>query len=110
MQRENIVTYVADRLKMMRKIKRLTLENVAQKMGVSRKQVQNYENCNCSIPLVRLYQLAEVLDINVSFFVEGIDKKPNSLSNDDLQVIYILKNIKDREVRNNIVAFIKSLQ
>ena len=37
-----IVKHVAKRLKIMRKLKNLTLEELSLSLGVSRKQLQNY--------------------------------------------------------------------
>jgi transcriptional regulator with XRE-family HTH domain len=54
-----IVKHVAKRLKIMRKLKNLTLEELALSLGVSRKQLQNYEHCTSAIPIKRLFKLAK---------------------------------------------------
>ena len=109
MQQNNIDAYVAERLKMIRKIRGITLKNIAGRMGISCKQMQNYETCNCAISLVRLQQLAEILNVNVGYFVDGIEEKKNSLTNEDLRLVYKLRSIKDSEVKKNICELISGL-
>ncbi len=108
MQNEEIMPYIAERLKLLRGLRKLSLEKIANQMGLSRKQIQNYENCNCAIPVVRLWQLANIMKVNMDFFWEGMNEN-NANSNDDLQLIKMFHKIKDKDVRQNIVKIIKTL-
>ncbi|MBR4105821.1 MAG: helix-turn-helix transcriptional regulator [Alphaproteobacteria bacterium] len=108
MQNEEIMPYIAERLKLLRGLRKLSLEKIANQMGLSRKQIQNYENCNCAIPVVRLWQLANIMKVNMDFFWEGLNGN-NANSNDDLQLIKMFHKIKDKDVKKNIVRIIETL-
>jgi len=109
MKNEEITGYIANRLKLIRQIRGLTLEKTAKKLGVSRKQIQNYETCTCSIPITRLFQLANALNININFFFDGLSEHSPIFDNDELQMINTIKKIKDSEVRKRIINLIKEL-
>ena len=109
MLKDDITKNIADRLKTIRGIRGYTLDKVARKIGVSRKQIQNYETCDCSISLVKLYQLSEVFDVSVNYFLDGIDKRKNILSNEDLTLVSMFHRIKDNDVRKNILQLIKEI-
>ena len=66
-----VIVYIAERLKLARSIKHMTLESVAGRLGITRKQLQNYESAQSNISVVRLWELANVLDTEPGFY--GID-------------------------------------
>lgn len=109
MRSEEVKPYIANRVKLLRGIRGLTLDEIAKQIGVSRKQVQNYENCDCAIPLVRLWQLANVMRVDINFFWDGINGKKCEIKDEDLQLIEMLNKIKDKEVKRNIIKMIKTL-
>ena len=63
-----VIVYIAERLKLARSIKHMTLESVAGRLGITRKQLQNYESAQSNISVVRLWELANVLDTEPGFF------------------------------------------
>lgn len=55
--------YVAERLRLVRRLKNLTLENLASKLGITRKQLQNYESAQCNLTIARLWEISRLLEI-----------------------------------------------
>ena len=107
MEKQEIILQIAQRLKMIRKIRKLTAINIAQQMGISRKQYHNYESNCCSLSVFRLCQLAEILNVDISYFFDKDTSKSSFLSKQDLEMIYLFKHIKDKTVQNNIFNMIK---
>lgn len=109
MVKDDITKNIANRLKTIRSIRGYTLDKIARKMGVSRKQIQNYENCDCAVSLVKLYQLSEIFDVSINYFLDGIDKRKNILSQEDMTLVLMFHRIKDNTVRQNILKLIKEM-
>ena len=104
-----IVKHVAKRLKIMRKLKNLTLEELSLSVGVSRKQLQNYEHCTSAIPIKRLFKLAKILQVNMAYFFEGIEDTHLNFCNKDIELLYMFKQIKDKNIKDNIFEMLKEL-
>lgn len=68
--------HIGKRIRQCRAMLGLTLDDVAVALGVSYQQVQKYETAANRISAGRLYQIARRLDVDVSFFFEGIDDRP----------------------------------
>ena len=109
MHKDYITENVANRLKMIRKIRGFTLEGLARKIGISRKQVQNYENCDCSISLSKLYQLSEIFNVSVDYFLDGLNQHNNILSDEDMNLITMFHHIPDKVIRDDILNLIKEI-
>lgn len=63
---------IGARIRRRRKLLGLTLSAVAERVGCKMQQVQKYETGANEIGAVRLYQLAEALDVNVQYFFETL--------------------------------------
>ena len=59
---------IAGRLKARRLLLGMSLETLGSKVGVTFQQIQNYENGKNRISASRLLQLAEALEVPVSYF------------------------------------------
>src|ERR1700758_1778342 len=62
---------IAVRVRMRRLLLDMSQEKLAAGLGISFQQVQKYEKGNNRIGAGRLQQLAEILEVPVSFFFEG---------------------------------------
>ena len=60
--------YVGRRLRQQRKYLGLSQHEVGEQVGITFQQMQKYENGNNSIRAFRLYDLAKVLQVPVSYF------------------------------------------
>ena len=69
-----IDVYMGRRMKFRRKRLGLSLRAVAEKLGLSFQQMRKYEKGANRIRASRLYALAAILDVPISFFFEGLQK------------------------------------
>jgi transcriptional regulator with XRE-family HTH domain len=67
--------YVASRLRLRRVEAGITLETLANALGVSFQQVQKYERGTNRISAGTLYQLAMTLEVPVQYFFEGLSQQ-----------------------------------
>lgn len=54
-------------LKLLRKLNKLTLEDVGRKLGVSKATVQRYESGEIDIPYERICQLSEIYNVEPGY-------------------------------------------
>jgi transcriptional regulator with XRE-family HTH domain len=66
-------TEIAKRVRALRLERGLSQTELGEVLGVTFQQVQKYERGTNRISAGRLYRIAEVLDVPVSFFYEGFD-------------------------------------
>lgn len=103
------VRYVAERLRIARLSKKMTLENMAERLGISRKQMQNYESAKCNMTVSRLWEIATLLNIGAGFFINGLTEEKPFLENEDLKVIQKLHSIKDPKLQASLFGILKEL-
>lgn len=70
--------HVGRRLRERRWAVGLTLEAVAAPLGIKAQQIQKYETGINRISASRLWELAEVLEVPVSYFFDGLPAGPGS--------------------------------
>lgn len=67
--------YVGQRLKHRRNAMGLSQSELAEAVGITFQQVQKYERGANRMGASRLYELSKVLEVSVSFFFDGYEKK-----------------------------------
>ena len=67
-----IELHIAGRLVAARRLRELSQDSLAQKLGVTREQIDDYERGHDILPAARLYDVARALRLDVSFFYEGL--------------------------------------
>ena len=72
--------YVGARLREARLQRGLSQERVAEEMGITFQQVQKYEKGLNRIGASRLWDLAQVLGMTISYFYDNMDQKAQSKS------------------------------
>ena len=119
---------VGFRIKLRRGMLRLTQEELAKKLGITFQQVQKYETGKDRVSSSRLWDLANALDVPVSFFFEDLvqngdvlqfaaPKKGNkntsqseSVKEDELtELIRAYLQIKEDAVKKHLLELAKSL-
>ena len=70
---QDIDQHIGARLRQRRVMVGLTQQKVADLIGVTYQQAHKYENGVNRISAARLYLVAQVLGVDVSFFYEGLD-------------------------------------
>ena len=94
-----IDVYMGRRMKFRRKRLGLSLRAVAEQLGLSFQQMQEYEKGTDRIKASRLYALAAILDVPISFFFEGLQKAWPLDTNPvvDFQVLETISGTRDLE-------------
>lgn len=67
-----IELHIASRLVAARRLRDLSQDSLAQKLGVTKEQIDDYERGHDILPAARLYDVARALHLNVAFFYEGL--------------------------------------
>ncbi|GGX66918.1 putative HTH-type transcriptional regulator [Litorimonas cladophorae] len=123
--------HVGARVRLRRKILRMSQEKLGEQLGVTFQQVQKYERGANRIGASRLWKLSEVLDVPVGFFYDGLSTEyggqsdnPALLSEgpDQSPIVYDFINstdgvslakavlkIKNKAVRRQILELARSL-
>ncbi|MDX1402145.1 MAG: helix-turn-helix transcriptional regulator [Kiloniellales bacterium] len=114
---------IAARLKSARKLSGLNQKQLAETIEVSAQQIQKYESGENRIHAGRLWQIAEALDMPISYFFSessNVDSTPveapaGSFDDDSRNqspgtesLAQLLEQVKDEDLRDAIRAIIES--
>ena len=64
--------HVGSRIRLRRKVLRMTQEQLGEQLGVTFQQVQKYERGSNRVGAGRLFSLAKSLDVPITYFFEGL--------------------------------------
>ncbi|MBE6446063.1 MAG: helix-turn-helix transcriptional regulator [Alphaproteobacteria bacterium] len=105
--------HVGKRVYLRRTMMGMSQERLASELGVTFQQVQKYEKGLNRIGASRLWDLSQVLGVNVDFFYEDLDEtscnksprrlSPHQLSDDNFECFDI-----DAWLRKDVVALVKA--
>lgn len=70
-------THVGKRVRQLRWLRKVTQTQLADQVGIKFQQIQKYETGANRISASRLYQIAEVLEVPISYFFEGYGDAPS---------------------------------
>ena len=68
--------HVGKRIRHRRWMVGMTQQQLAEKVGIKFQQIQKYETGMNRVSASRLWDIAEAVDVPVSFFFEGLDESP----------------------------------
>ena len=116
---------VGTRVRLRRMLVGMSQERLGELLGLTFQQVQKYEKGVNRIGAGRLFQVAQILGVPISYFYEGvIEQSAASARNGDtstppvmeflssgegLQLTLAFMRIKDSKVRKRVVDLVKSL-
>ena len=108
MEKENnkLMKEIGIKIKFMRNKKNISSANFAQMIGISRQQLQSYESGAVDIKIDRLYNIAKILDVNVTYFFEN---SPNLSDDIDFNILSDLERIKDAKIKESIYGLLEEL-
>jgi Predicted transcriptional regulators len=97
-----------------RKNAKMTLQGLADKLGIAYQQVQKYETGVNRVGAGRLMEIAEILDIPVSSFFEApgagaVDGSDVEAVQQGHQVLASFLKIKDPQKRKAALTYVRSL-
>jgi transcriptional regulator with XRE-family HTH domain len=108
--------HVGERIRQRRTVLGLTQEQLSQSLNISYQQLQKYETAANRVSAGRLFEIASKLDVDVSFFFDGL--KPggreapmphggrNRIS---LDLVKNFMDIQDPSIRSAVASLVKSL-
>lgn len=114
---------VGHRVRFRRRELKMTQDQLAQMLGLTFQQVQKYEKGMNRISAGRLFELARVLQVQVSYFFDGAEEMLEDglrhvaedeeasapvLGKDDLELIAAFQRIGDPDLRKAIFNLVKS--
>lgn len=70
--------YIGSRLQLARYGRGMSQEHISKPLGISIQQLQKYESGQNRVSATRLYEIAKLLDVPISFFFEGIEQVPDT--------------------------------
>ena len=110
-------TEIGRRLRQARLVENLTQDGLAQKLGISFQQVQKYENGTNRVSSSRLWAIARVLGLPITYFYEGLDdshikealpEAENALPDRTIRVARMLDEMPDGDVKDKVFGLIKA--
>lgn len=119
---QKIDQLIGARIKEIRKLKKLTQEDAAKKLGVSFQQIQKYENGKNRISFSNLYELSNFMNVPLESFVSDIhgasdhdypplseSQKGSATQKETDELLKIYYSLEDPSLRKNLLKFIKSM-
>ena len=112
-----IDVHVGNRIRLRRKLINMTQEQLARSLGITFQQVQKYERGSNRVSASRLFQIAEILDVTVTFFFDDWDNQPIGAQNEkslfrderSLTMLSYFDRIRDEKVRDQLVSLARTL-
>lgn len=103
--------HVGRKIKQIRTLRRLSQTDVARKLDLSFQQIQKYEIGSNRVAASRLFELSQILDVDPSYFFEGLHDNTNMAPKKDpsMAIVTALAAIKDDTIKNRIVTFIEDV-
>ena len=95
---------IGQRIKRVRKDKRMTQEQLAEKLSVTVGYVSQIERGVTKINLDILAQIASILNYDIGCFVSGASVNHASYLQDELNNKYLLLNQMQRQMINDIIT------
>ena len=118
--------HVGARLKMRRKLVKMSQGKLGESLGVTFQQVQKYEKGSNRIGASRLHQISRVLNVMPAYFFDGAPVQPTSAraaaepegnayvadflsTSEGIQLNRAFARINDAKVRKRIIDLVSSL-
>ncbi len=108
---------IGRRLRQARLVENLTQGGLAQKLNISFQQVQKYENGTNRVSSSRLWSIARVLGVPITYFYEGLDDThienvkvddETALPDRTIRVARMLGEMPDGDVKDKVFGLIKA--
>jgi len=104
--------HVAKRIRMARKARGMSQTEFGQPLGISFQQIQKYESGKNRVSAGRLFEMANLLEVDVSYFFEGLEppgrnKKPLPVVLSNAEELYAkFCSIKSPGVRKHVLRLV----
>ena len=108
-------TSVGERIRLLRRRKKMSQQVLAKELGVTFQQVQKYENGKNRVGASRLQMISTALDVPVGqFFADDAgtsrtSAKPLAFDPQALRFAEAFIRLNDRELRNSIIDMVEAM-
>ena len=100
---------IGEKIKKYRLQAGLTQEGLAEQLEISFQQVQKYERGITKVNLIKLQQLANILNVPIAAFFECNDGESVYLSQEEIVIINAFRKIKKSSLRGSILDIVATL-
>ena len=93
-----IDVHVGSRVRLRRQVLKVSQEKLGDQLGVTFQQIQKYERGSNRVGASRLWKMAQVLDVSVGFFFDGLGHNSDVsgfAEGDQLPIVYDFINSPD---------------
>jgi transcriptional regulator with XRE-family HTH domain len=104
--------HIGQRIRQRRILLGMNMWNLGAAVGLSFQMIQKYEAGLYCIPVSRLFELANALDVSPSFFFEGPRpraKDDSSYTRETIDLVRAYTTISNSSVRHNIAKTIREI-
>jgi transcriptional regulator with XRE-family HTH domain len=120
--------YVGQRLKYRRNAMGLSQSELAEAVGITFQQVQKYERGANRMGASRLYELAKILQVSVSYFFDGYEKKaaanpsPNGMDEESaafehepaggreaMELMRSFQRVQNPKIRKSVLTLVRNM-
>ncbi|MCR5507031.1 MAG: helix-turn-helix domain-containing protein [bacterium] len=88
-----IDVYIGKRLKLRRIMLHMSQDELASMVGVTFQQIQKYESGNTKLSASRLLILAKVLQVDIQYFYDGLEKEVPGIDEFEASVGYVSEKV-----------------
>lgn len=81
----NILQQIGNNIKKIRKINHLSQENLANKTGISISTIQKYESGDIDMSILKLIDIAKVLNVNLDNLIDGFSTIEKMSKEDEIK-------------------------
>ncbi|MGB7241699.1 MAG: helix-turn-helix transcriptional regulator [Sulfitobacter sp.] len=109
--KHSVDIHVGQKLKQIRKLRRLSQTEVGDKLELSFQQIQKYEMGTNRIAASRLFELSKILCVPTSYFFEGLNEETAGMGRRDpnTEIVKALAAIKDNGLKLRIMSFVNDV-
>lgn len=101
---------IGSKIKLYRQKAGLTQEKLAEILGVTFQQIQNYESGRTKLNTDKIQQICQALNISPSLLFSESDKKQYILDVQEERLINSFRSIKSEEKRDCVVVLVEALR
>jgi transcriptional regulator with XRE-family HTH domain len=106
---EEIFKNIGFKLRILRRLNKLTLQNVAEFLNITSAQVQKYETGESRISIPTLFKIAHFYKINTSYFFEDFEVNLN-YDKLNLEMFIEFNNVENYQLKKDILLLVKEMK
>ena len=108
-KKDNIRKEIGYKIKFIRNLRGISTEDFADKLGISRSQLQNYEKGLTDIKISKLYEISKLMNVELDFFFESNSAFAENDNNFDFNILTKYNHIKDDKIKEAVYGLVKEL-